>query len=134
MSFDDRLQKRPPLPIAIGAPTKSVGLALCMPQVVAVAGQAQGLLTGELAPLVAGGLGALRLLDAVDELLGEFVQQVAEPAADGLGYAVLPGALAAELHAAAKLIRAHMQSVDAAQAEARDAHERFHAHGKGPFH
>lgn len=126
MSFADRLQKRVPMGAAAVKPTKSALLSLCHPQVLMVGGHAQGLVNLELAPFVVGGLGALRLLDALDEVFCEFERGTAAGVED-------PDVFAAELREAAALIHQHLASVGAASDQAHAEHEATHQHGGEPL-
>lgn len=118
MSFAARLAKRPPLGAVAERPTKSEGLALCFPHLLRVAGKTKGLVDLETAPFVVGGIEALRILDALDELLGTVDEAGLPP----------------ELQEAARHVRSHMQSVQAASDLAHAQHEAFHAGEKGGFH
>jgi len=129
MSFADRLSKRAPMRVAAVKPTKSALMSLCLPRVLEVGGMPQGLVNLELAPFVVGGLSAMRLLDALDELFCEAESYARGPAKDPM----LPG-LPEELREAAALIRQHLASVEAASDHAHEEHEATHQHGKEPVH
>lgn len=124
MSFAARLKKRASMGAAAVKPTKSVSLSFCLPQMLMVGGKAQGLVNLELAPFVIGGLGGLRLLDALDELLCEFERGAAAGVED-------PDVFAAELREAAALIHQHLASIDAASDQAHAEHEAKHQHDRG---
>lgn len=126
MSFADRLKKRAPMGAAAVTPTSSALVSLCLPQMLVVGGQAQGLVNLELAPFVVGGMGSTRLLDALDELFCEAEEHAKGPAEDP----TLPG-LAEELREAAALIRQHMASISAASDQAHAEHEAKHQHDRG---
>lgn len=126
MSFAERLKKRESMAAAAVKPTKSALVSLCLPQVLMVGGMPQGLVNLELAPFVVGGVGAMRLLDALDELFCEAEQHAKSAAEDP----TLPG-LGAELREAAALIRQHLASVTAASDQAHAEHEAKHQHDRG---
>jgi len=129
VSFADRLKKRAPLDIAAERPTKSALVSLCLPQMLMVDGQAQGLVNLELAPFVVGGMSALRMLDALDELFCE-LERHANSSAEDHAFELF----GAELKEAAAVIHHHLASVDAASNQAHAEHEATHQHEKGPLH
>lgn len=126
MSFADRLKKRESMAAAAVKPTSSALVSLCLPRMLVVGGQAQGLVNLELAPFVVGGMGSTRLLDALDELFCEAERHAKSPAEDP----TLPG-FAEELREAAALIHRHLASISAASDQAHAEHEATHQHDRG---
>ncbi|HEY0881162.1 MAG TPA: hypothetical protein VGD87_06520, partial [Archangium sp.] len=122
MSFADRLSKRPPMPIEAKPPVKSALVGMCLPQMLATEGHAVGLVNLELAPILLGGMSAIRILDALDELFADM-----EAAADDTEAQEKFGP---ELFEAARLIRQHLESVSSASRQAHAEHEAKHQHGK----
>jgi hypothetical protein len=109
MSFADRLQNRPPMPIAAVKPTKSMPVSLCLPQVVTVEGHVVGLVNMVNAPMLVAGVESTRILTALEETLS------GDCSAD-------------ELREAAQHIRQHLDSLDAAEVQAHAEHDATHDH------
>lgn len=114
MSFASRLLKFRPMAIAAAAPTKSIGLQLCLPRLLVVDNNAVGLANLEVATLLVAGVASTRLLCALAQLLHE------------------PSPSPAELVEAAALIQQHLTSLGAASDQAHAEHEAAHQHkGEG---
>lgn len=116
MSFAERLQKFPDLGVTFRRPHEQPKLSLCLPRVLVVGEEAQGLVGVELAPIVSGGVGALRLLSALCELFEE-IEEATPEQADAHG---------AELAEAAAHLRHHLNLTAAASDKAHAEHEASH--------
>lgn len=126
MRFAERLKKFPEMGVTFKRPQEHPKLSLCLPRVMMLDGhQAQGLVGVELAPIVAGGVGALRLLSALVELF-EDLETTKE--AD-------PGKLfGQELREAAGHLRQHLNATAAASDCAHAEHEAMHQKDGGSVH
>lgn len=116
MSFAKRLEKFPPMNVTWVKPQERPHLSLCLPRVMLFENAAQGLVGIEVAPIIAGGIGALRLLSAFVELVEEM--DAAPPEFEER--------YVKELGEAAKAFRKHLNMTAATSDKAHAEHDASH--------